>query len=217
MAEKKTNTKPVTPSEVKTATPVKTQHKKHVLAFFVGLIFLFVALYLFKGTFIAADVNGEKITRFAVIKELEKQSGKQTLESMVTKSLIIQEAKKRGINIMPTDIDKEIAKIAKNIEGQGSTLDQALALQGMTRNQLREEIKVQLMMQALVSQKTNVTDKEIAEFLETNKEQLPEGMNEDQLKKLAKEQLVQQKVSTEAQNVISELQKNSRTIYFIKY
>ena len=87
----------------------------------------------------------------------------------------------------------------------------------MTRNQLREEIKVQLMMQALVSQKTKVTDKEIAEFLETNKEQLPEGMNEDQLKKLAKEQLVQQKVSTEAQNVISELQKNSRTIYFIKY
>ena len=86
----------------------------------MGLILLFVGLYLFKGIFIAADVNGEKITRFAVIKELEKQSGKQTLESMVTKTLIIQEAKKRDINIGDTEIDTEIAKIAKNIEGQGS-------------------------------------------------------------------------------------------------
>jgi hypothetical protein len=195
----------------------KIQHSRPALTIIALLIILFAFLYLFKGLFIAADVNGEKISRFAVISALEKQAGKQTLENMITKTLILQEAKKRNINISDTDVNKEIAKISKNIEAQGSTLDQALSMQGMTRNQLKDEIKLQLMVQKMVSQNVKVSDSEVAKFIEENKTQFPDDATEEELKTQAKEQLTSQKMSEQTQKLISNLQKNAKTVYFIKY
>jgi foldase protein PrsA len=212
MAENAENTKNKT-----VAKSEKTKHNKPVLVIIGLIILLFIFLYLFKGLFVAASVNGEKISRFAVISALEKQAGKQTLENMITKTLILQEAKKRNINIGNQEIDAEISKISKNIEAQGSTLDQALALQGMTRNQLKEEIKLQLLVQKMVSQNTNISDEEIDKFIEENKAQFPENTSEADLRKQAKAQLIQQRQSEDTQKLISNLQKNAKTVYFIKY
>jgi hypothetical protein len=209
----KTKSKPATDKPVKTE---KTKHNKPALTVIGLIILLFICLYLFKGLFIAASVNGEKISRFAVISALEKQAGKQTLESMITKTLILQEAKNKNINIGSSEIDAEISKISKSIEAQGSNLDQALALQGMTRNQLKEEIRLQLLVQKMV-QNVNVTDKEIDKFIDENKAQFPEGTSETDIRKQAQAQLKQQKQSEATQKLISGLQKNAKTIYFIKY
>jgi len=69
----------------------------------IGLlvVVLVVAAFLLKGLFIAALVNGQPISRFTVISELEKQSGKQALTSLVNQTLIFQEAKKKNITVSP--------------------------------------------------------------------------------------------------------------------
>ncbi len=56
-----------------------------VFGVFAVLLVLFNA---FKGQFIAATVNGSSISRWSLIQELEKQSGKSTLDTMITKKLI---------------------------------------------------------------------------------------------------------------------------------
>ena len=63
--------------------------------FFIPLVIILIAaiLFYFKGLFVVALVNGVPITRIAVINELEKQGGKQTLSSLVNQTLILQEAK----------------------------------------------------------------------------------------------------------------------------
>ncbi|MDP2649265.1 MAG: hypothetical protein Q8P10_00315, partial [bacterium] len=63
---------------------------------FIGLIVVILAVgaFFLKGLFVAALVNGEPITRVAIISELEKQGGKQALSSLVNQVLILQEAKK---------------------------------------------------------------------------------------------------------------------------
>ena len=58
-------------------------------AIIIAVIIILAALvYYYKGLFIAATINGSPITRLAVIKELEKASGKQALDSLITKKLI---------------------------------------------------------------------------------------------------------------------------------
>ena len=101
---------------------------------------ILTALYFFRGLLIAATVNGQPISRFSVISALEKQSGKQTLESIIVKTLILQEAKKQNIAISKSDLDQEIKKIEAEVSSQGQNLDQLLLAQGMSRKDLTEQI-----------------------------------------------------------------------------
>ena len=55
-----------------------------------------------RGLFVVALVNGEPISRIEVIKALEKQGGKATLDSLVTKKLIAQEARSKILQFLRT-------------------------------------------------------------------------------------------------------------------
>ncbi len=186
---------------------------------FLGLIIILAValLYVFKGVFVAALVNGEPITRLSVIKSLEKQSGKATLDNLITKKLILQEARKRNVLVNQSEIDSEIKKIEANLKAQGTTLDQALELQGMTRKQLNEEIRIQLSIQRMVSSNLKVSDKEVADFLTTNKEQFSEGITEAQMKNQAKEQIKQQKLQEKTQAFLADLQKKAKILKLVGY
>ena len=177
----------------------------------------FVLLYVFKGVFVAALVNGEPITRLSVIKSLEKQSGKATLDNLITKKLILQEARKRNVVVNQSEIDSELKKIEENLKAQGTTLDQALGLQGMTKIQLNNEIRIQLSIQRMVSGNLKVSDKEVADFLTTNKEQFSEGTTEAQMKNQAKEQIKQQKLQEKTQAFLADLQKKAKILKFVGY
>jgi len=90
-----------------------------------------------------ATVNGQPISRLTLIREMEKSSGKQVLEGLIGKTLILQEAKKQNIFVGKEDIDQEMAKIEENFKNQGQDLNQLLAFQGMTRADLEEQIQLQ--------------------------------------------------------------------------
>ncbi len=190
--------------------------------FLLGLIFLLVLglIYFSVRFFLVASVNGQLIGRLTIIQELEKQGGKKTLEVIISKTLINQEAKKRKVNISQKDIDAEIQKIETNVTAQGSTLDQALQQQGMTKNDLTDEIKLQLLVTKMVDNNISVTDKEIDDYLTNQKAQsslssaqpAPE-LTRDQAKGAIKQQKLQAKIQT----FVADLQAKAKINYFIKY
>ena len=92
-------------------------------AIIVAVIIILAALaYYYKSLFIAVTVNGSPITRLAVIEELEKVSGKQVLDSLITKKLINGEAIKKGVSVTSEEVDAEIKNIENQIKAQGQTL-----------------------------------------------------------------------------------------------
>ncbi len=183
---------------------------------FAILVLLLVLLFR-KGIFVAALVNGEPISRLSVVQSLEKQSGKATLESLITKKLILQEAKKRNVTITKQQVDGEIKKIETNLKTQGTTLDQALTQQNMTKDQLNDEIKIQLYIQEMVGKNIKVTDKEITNFITANKTQFPEGTTETQMKQEALSQLKSQKLQENTQKFIDEIQKKAKISHLVNY
>lgn len=220
---KKTSTKTQavsTQSTVESKSTKTSAKNKKIIIVTIAIIFILVALALYyKNVFVAATVNGQPITRIAVVKQLETQSGKQTLDALVTQTLILQEAKKRNINITQKDVDGELSKITKNVEAQGSTLDQALAAQGMTKNQLVEQIRIQLALDKMVGDKFDATQKEVDEFVKQSQAQLPEGSTTTaaELQAQAKTQITQEKKQQAMQDLIAKLQKNAKIQTFVNY
>lgn len=190
---------------------------KSKLSLVIGIVVIIGILYLLKGFFIAAIVNGQPIFRFSLIQELEKQGGKRTLETLITKALIQQEAKKQNIIIDKKDIDAEIAKAEDSVKKQGQSLDSVLAMQGMTKEELREQIKLEKTIEKLISKDIQVSDKEITEFIEKNKDTLPEASDSARVKEIAKDQIMRQKISEKFQTWVSDMQKKAKINYFVQY
>ncbi|MBI4084835.1 MAG: SurA N-terminal domain-containing protein [Candidatus Levybacteria bacterium] len=199
----------------KTSSPVRL--KKSYLLWGVGVIVLVFALYFFRSVFIAVTINGRPISRLAVIRELERQGGKQALNAIVTKNLILQEAKRQNVTVSQEEIDKELKRIEENIKRQGQTLDQALMLQGMTKENLVEQIRLQKMIEKIVGKDIKVADKEVDEYIAKNKESLPQDQERKVLGAQVKDQLRQQKLNEKVNSWIESLRKNAKISSFVPY
>lgn len=191
--------------------------KPLVIAIGVSVILILVALFFAKGIFVAATVNGSPISRLSVIKELEKQGGKQALEAIIDKKLIETELKKQNVSVTPAEIDEEIKKIEAQIASQGGTLEAALAQQGMTEEKLREQITIQKKLEKLLTDKVATTDAEIDAYIKDSKATPPKDVKMEEFRKQISDQLKQQKFQQEAQKWVSDLTANAKIKYYVNY
>ena len=184
---------------------------------FIPLAILVAILLVFflRSWFVVALVNGQFISRSAFESAMEKQAGKTTLNTLVTQALVEQEAAKKGIQVNQSDIDNQAKQIDKQLSTQGQTLDQALAARGMTRDDFNEQLKLQDLLQKLLADQIKVSDKDVQDYIDKNKDSLPTDQSADQLKASVRQQLEQQKLSTAAQGLVQKLQQQAKITYFI--
>ena len=155
--------------------------------------------YFYKGTFIAASVNGDLISRMAVIKELENKSGEKALTVLITEKLVEEEISENKITISDDEIDQEIKDIEAQVSAQGQALDALLKEQGMTRADLRKQILTQKKIEKILADKIDVTDSDIDKYINDNDIKIPKGQeaeSRDQIKKQIKQQKFQQEVTS---------------------
>src|SRR3989344_603753 len=203
----------IEPSE--TSTLDKFKNKKIMIGIgTVGIIL--VISYFFKGAFVAATVNGQPISRLRVIQKLEKQGGKNILDSLITDKLIENEAKKKGIVISDDEINQEIKTIEASVTQQGGTLEQALLQQGMTKESLKENVKNQKIIEKLFADKLKVTDAEVNKNITDNETPIPEG-KEAETKKQIMDQLIQQKFQQEVQSWVTTFKTSADIKYYVNY
>lgn len=218
-SEKPKKTFTISETAISESTAVSSRSLKlkrsHILTALAILVVVGL-LFLGRNLIVAATVNGMPISRYSVVRELEKQGGKSALDSLITKQLILQEARNKNIVISQNEVDTELKKISENLEQQGQKLDQVLSLQGMTKDQLIEQIKLQKMLEKMVG-KIDVTDKEVSDYIESNRESLPTDQDEASMAANVKSSLSQQKLNTKAQEILEKLRKDARINYFVQY
>ncbi len=212
--EKKVETKASAPV-TKPSTPVKV--KKRYVVWAIVIVVLGALLYLGRSLFVAAVVNGQPISRLEVVQQSEKQGGKAILDGLVRNALIEQEARKQNITVSDQEIDDEIKKVEGNLSKQGQKLDQVLQMQGMNREELRKLIKLDKLVSKIVGKEVTVTDEEVNKYIEDNKASLPEGQDEEAMKKEVKESLKQQKLNQKVQTWLADLQNKAQIIKFVSY
>ena len=186
--------------------------KPYVLAA-IAVIIIALLLFRFRGVFVAAVVNGQPITRLSVIHDLEKQGGKQTLNTLISKQLIAQEATKRKIVISDNDINAEIKKIEENYKKQGQTLEDVLKTENITRQNFVEQIRIQKTIEKMLEKDVVVSTNEVKAYMEKNKANLPQGTTE----KDVKDQLRSQKLNEKFQALLEDLRKNAKIQTFVNY
>jgi len=118
---------------------------------------------------VVALVNGEQLTRQDLARECVRRYGKEVLESMINKHLILQACQKRGITITQQDVEDEIGRIARKFN---LATDRWLQLLQEERNvspaeYRREIIWPTLALRTLASDKIQVSEAEIQKAFES--------------------------------------------------
>ena len=193
----KSKSKGVVGNNAKLITSSDHKNKKFIYILSLSLILISLVLFLnsaYKRIYIA-KVNGRPISRLEYIKELEKNDKGMVLDNMITKAIIFQEADKNGIKISDSDIQTELGNIRLSVESQGTTLEEILLYQGITYEQLLENIEIQKILEIILKDNIVVTDEEVEEMYEENKDIYGNDKSYEELKESIRYQLMQSKIT----------------------
>ncbi|HMO78422.1 MAG TPA: SurA N-terminal domain-containing protein [Candidatus Paceibacterota bacterium] len=206
-----------------TITVSETEVAKRPISVTIGAIVLATLmvcgtlLYINRGVFIAATVDGSPIYRLTVLTELEKQGGAQALDTLITDVLLEKEFASRNITLSDSDIDAEIKKIEEQVSAQGGTLEAALAQQGMTMTVLREQITIQKKLELALQDKVAITDEELQAHIKESGATVPEGAEGEAIIAQIKDELKQQKFQSAAQTFVSDLKSKAEVVRYVTY
>lgn len=171
-------------------------------AILFGLILILSSKYL-----VVAWVDGKPITTFELYKNLNKRYGSDLREQMIVEKLLLSEAASKGVSASSDEVSNEIKKIEAE-QGGAESLTQILSIQGISKDEFKNLVRLQLLRQKIFGTGVSVSDEEVNKYLEDNKNQYKEVT--DKVKTDAKELLKQQKINSNFNNWLKDTIKSNR-------
>jgi foldase protein PrsA len=184
------------PESIEKEIPSVPQRKLFTIknVMLVIIVVVVISVLIFKDKFIAATVNGQPISKMQLSGELEKRFGSQVLDSMVNEMLILSASRQKGIFITSDDIDKKTKQVEEQLKGQMS-LDDALKAQGMTKDDFKKQIEIQLSIDKMFDKEATVSDKDVDDYISKNEAVAKSSSDTAALKSQVKDMLKQQKTA----------------------
>lgn len=111
----------------------------------------------------------------------EQQMRKRVLDQLILEEIQVQRARKLGMRISDSELNNAMRRVASN-NGYNSVdqFQQALASEGLSFQQSREQIQRQMLVQRIqqqrVGQRIRITRREVNNFLETSQAQQRSGI-----------------------------------------
>jgi foldase protein PrsA len=210
-SSKKAPESKVMPIEKEKETIKESKSKKIILPIIILLIVLL--MWFLRDQIIVAMVNGKPITRFQVIKELENQGASQILDSIVTIELVNQAIDEAKVEIDEQAVADQLAEIEESLSAQDQNLDDILAMQNLTREDVEEDIRLNLQVDKILADKIQVSEEEIKEYFETNKEILGEEADFEEMREDIEAQLTQEKRAQAQQEWLESLRSEANIRY----
>ncbi|MBI2600609.1 SurA N-terminal domain-containing protein [Candidatus Daviesbacteria bacterium] len=146
-----------------------------------------------KEWFVAGTVNSSPITNFELLNKMNAQYRSQTLNQIINEKLILDAARKQNVTVSSQEVDNKISELITSVGGQ-ETFESLLTQQNLTKEGLKDQIKLQLTVEKLYANEATVSAEEVDKFIEQNSALLT--ASESATQKVEAEKLIkQQKVS----------------------
>ncbi|MHB8576229.1 MAG: SurA N-terminal domain-containing protein [Dehalococcoidia bacterium] len=175
-----------------------------VLLLAIAALAAFAVYQVTKATPAVATVNGTTISRQDYDQAVARNNGKTVLNDLITTRLVEQDAAKKHVSVTTDEVDAKL-KDTKTRFGTDAQYQQALDQNNLTELQLRDRIRLNLLLTKLTADKTRVTDQEIQQEFDQNKDTTYQGKTLDQVKDTITQQLTQQKQTAASQTYVKDL------------
>lgn len=125
-----------------------------------------------------ATVNGEKISEQAFTDILKARYGDRTLNAMIGNATIRQAAKAAGAVVTKEQVERRYLAAQRAVELRapvtGENFEYWLAKQALTKEYFMNELYDQMLLERMVEKQVVVTDANVSDFYQRNKDQISE-------------------------------------------
>lgn len=144
---------------------------KKTLAILAVLIVAAIAVFIFLSTRsdVVAKVGSESLTKDDLYTFFVDQNGEAALDTLITKNLINQEVEKEKINVTDKEINAELQELIDSYGGE-ETFEQQLTASGLTQDDIKEDIEVNLKIEKLLEPQIEITEDEMKTYFDENKD-----------------------------------------------
>lgn len=144
---------------------------KKTLAILAVLIVAAIAVFIFLSTRsdVVAKVGSESLTKDDLYTFFVEQNGEAALDTLITKNLINQEVEKEKITVSSKEIDAELQELIDSYGGE-ETFEQQLTSSGLTQDDIKEDIEVNLKIEKLLEPQIEITEEEMQTYFDENKD-----------------------------------------------
>ena len=152
---------------------------------------------------VVVTVNGKKLSRKELDKEMKmitdspqfsqlppqqadmyrKQFEDKIVDRFINQTILLEQASKKNIEVGEEDIDAAIKEIKNHLPANAGSLEDAIKEHGMTMDELRKnlatDLKIRKLLDGVVKDATNITDKAASDYYNNNKDQFkqPESVH----------------------------------------
>jgi foldase protein PrsA len=169
MVKRKIESKQVELPPTYIEAPQNKRNQKMNWKIVVGiLVLLFIGLLAAnKGLIVAAVVNGKPIYTWQLNSAMRNRFGQQTLEGMIGEQLIADQARSSGITVTQQDVEAKQQEVLGSL-GADVKLDDLLKFQGLTKADFINQLKLQLLVEKLLTKDLVITEADIQQYIATN-------------------------------------------------
>lgn len=136
-----------------------------VVLIIASLALIDLAVQYINNDYSVAVVNGNRITRREWHDRLAAAYGPSVASQLIDEEIITMEAKKAGVTVAEDAVDKEVDLIIESIGGQES-FDMALAANNISLEELRDQIRMDLLATELLAPNLEYTEDDVKEFFD---------------------------------------------------
>ena len=122
---------------------------------------------------VVARVNDRVITSDRLYERLFRINGEQVLVQMINEMLIEDEAEAQGVEVSDKELDEQIDEFKAGFEDEDGFANW-IKQQRLTEKEFREQLRLNMLQERVIIKvnELTVTDEEVADFFENNKENL---------------------------------------------
>lgn len=135
----------------------------------VVLIGSLLAVFGFSKEDAVAKVGSETISKDDLYTTLVDQYGDGALDTLIAEKIVKLESEKKDLTVKDSEIKKELEKIKGQYDSE-EAFNEALASSGSDLDSVKENIKTYLLTEKLLKDRVKITDDQIKEYFEANKD-----------------------------------------------
>lgn len=195
-------------TEQGSSTMPNGNRKTLVLIGVIALLILGYGIYKYRYMLVPATVNGQPIYVWEYVWQMHKQFGKDQLNAMTTERMITQAVDAAKIDVPVSEIDAEVKLVEQEASASGG-LQVVLDSQGISMDEFRTRLRLQLAVKKILSDKIKVSDQEVDEALKKNKD-FYKGMSDAEARTQIRKQLEEQKFQQEVQLWLSDVRTKAK-------
>lgn len=194
------------------AAPTTRSNRRYI--YLVVLVLALAGVFVTnKGWFLAAVVDGKPVFRWELNRVLTSRFGQQTLEGMISETLIAGAAQDAGVTVSPEDVEAKQQEIVASLGG-GVSVEDLLKYQGMTKADFDSQVKLQLTVQKILGKDIVISENDVDAFIATNRATLV-STQPAELRNEARQAILDQKIGEKLQPWFEALKEKAQISRFL--